>query len=589
MNVGNISSVPDFQPAHHTVASAGTKEFPPFGLDPANQCLWRDGQRVLLKPKPFAILHYLVDHAGRLVTQEELLRALWPDTYVQPEVLKRHIFEIRDVLGDDPKRPTYIETLSRRGYQFIAPVRKTVPAEPAAGDVSATTLVGRDRALGELQSKLQKAIGGQRQIVFVTGEPGIGKTTLVDEFQRQAWAHSVIRMARGQCVEGYGGREAHFAVLEALGKLCRGPEGDSVIRILAAQAPSWLVQFPALVRSDQRTMLQREIQGATRQRMLREIADALATIASESPLLLVLEDLHWADHSTVDLISALARGRSATKLMVIGTFRPVDVAFSDHPLKTVKQDLLIHRLVSELPLEPLGEKEIALYLAGVSPDAAVSKDLVALLHWHSDGNPLYMVGALENMAQRGFAARENGIWRLKVPVEEIALEVPENLRAMIEMQIERLTAEEQLALEAASINGVSSSASVRAIPATLDEEKFEGLCEEMSRRRHVLKWAGSRQFPDGTVSPWYQLVHALYREVLYRRQSPVRRAKLHLLVGEQLEALCGLRPGEAAPKLAHHFEAGGDRLRASPYRQLAVDTAVRRCETRQVVEIPEYS
>src|ERR1700678_4064887 len=103
------------------------KEFRPFRLDTINQCLWRrkdsgEDERLLLKPTPYAILRYLVEHAGRLVTQDELLDAVWPNTTVQPEVLKRHILDIRSVLGDNPRHPVFVETLPRRGYQFIAPI-----------------------------------------------------------------------------------------------------------------------------------------------------------------------------------------------------------------------------------------------------------------------------------------------------------------------------------------------------------------------------------------------------------------------------------------------------------------------------------
>ena len=324
-SVVNFRSTPNFQShtgvelkgprlvvGRHGVASGSTKEFPPFRLDMINRCLWRRNDhgndiRILVKPTPFAILRYLVDHAGRLVTQEELLDAVWPDTHVQPEVLKRHVFEIRNLLSDDPRNPTYIETLPRRGYQFIAAVQGAAPAEPRDMQEE-SKLVGRHQPLGELRSYLDSASGGERRIVFVTGEPGIGKTTLVDEFQRQA-AGAPLRIARGQCVEGYGGKEPYYPVLEALGNLFRSAAGDSVMRIVASQAPTWLVQFPALVKREQRQIFEREILGATKQRMLREIGDALETIACETPLLLVLEDLHWADPSTVDLISALARGR----------------------------------------------------------------------------------------------------------------------------------------------------------------------------------------------------------------------------------------------------------------------------------------
>ena len=216
-------------------------------------------------------------------------------------------------------------------------------------------------------------MGGQRQIVFVTGEAGIGKTALVDEFQRRAAQSVALRMTTGQCVEGYGGKEAYYAVLEAVGSLCRYSDG-SVLRILATQAPTCLVQFPALIRQEQRETLQREILGATHQRMLREIVAALETIASDKPLLLTIEDLHWASHSTIDLISALARNRSPAKLLLIGTYRPADAALAGHPLKSVEQDLLVHRLCHRLSLEPLAEEDIAEYLAGDSPELRCRRD-----------------------------------------------------------------------------------------------------------------------------------------------------------------------------------------------------------------------
>jgi len=578
-SVVNVRSTPNFQSragvapkgprlviGRHGVASAGTKEFPPFRLDIVNRCLWRRSDhgndiRILVKPTPFAILRYLVDHAGRLVTQEELLDAVWPDTNVQPEVLKRHVFEIRNLLGDHPKNPTYIETLPRRGYQFIASVHGVAPAEPPVVDMpEKTKLVARHQPLGVLRSCLDLASGGERRIVFVTGEPGIGKTTLLDEFQRQS-AGAPIRIARGQCVEGYGGKEPYYPVLEALGNLFQSAAGDAVVRILAAQAPTWLVQFPTLVKRAQRQLLESEILGATKQRMLREIGDALETIACETPLLLVLEDLHWADPSTVDLISALARGRRPAKLLIIGTYRPVDLTLSAHPLEVVKQDLMVHQLCHEIALQPLGEREIGSYLAA-------EPELATLLHRYSEGNPLFMAAALEHLAVRDLVARENGRWQLRVPLQEIDLEPPESLRQMIETQINRLSGQEQRSLEIASVIGGVFSAAVSAMSGGMDVQEFETLCEGLSRRRHILRSAGPQELPKGGASERYQFVHALYREVLYRRQSPGNRAKLHLQAAERLEELFEHRPCEVATELAHHFEKGGDARRARKYLQL---------------------
>ena len=504
---------------------ASTKEFPPFRLDTFNECLWRSGdigsvERILLPPKAFAMLHYLVEHAGRLVTQDELLDALWPDTFVQPEVLKSRVREIRSVLGDDCRNPRFIETLPRRGYQFVAPVSDATTE--LAVELPSLKIVGRKAQLDELGFCLQRALGSQRQVVFITGETGIGKTTLVDEFLRQATAdYPNIRIARGQCVEGHGGKEAYYPMLEAVGQLCGGSGGDTVVRALAAQAPTWLVQFPGLVSNKQRDMLQQEIVGATRERMLREITEALETITSDKPLLLVLEDLHWVDPYTVDLISTMARRRAPSKLMLIGTYR-----VAEHPLKTVKQDLLVHHLCRKIALQPLTKAEVAEYLGFDSPGAAVPESLTALIYRHSEGNPLFMVAVLDHVRERGLIAVENGTWQVKVHLETIELQAPESLRHLIELQIEELSEEEQRALEVASVTGVSFTAHAEALGTPGDQEKFENLWETLSRRQHLVRRTGSHQFPDGTMSQCYEFAHALYREVFYRRQSPGRRTKL---------------------------------------------------------------
>jgi len=572
------------------------KEFPPFRLDTENQCLWRrgdapDDQRVMLTPKAFAVLRYLVEHAGRLVTQDELLEAVWPDTFVQPEVLKYQIADIRGTLGDRARNSLFIETLPRRGYRFLAAVRESGPAEASApASLDRGRLVGRERELGALRSCLRGTLKGQRQIVFITGEPGIGKTALVDEFQRLAAAvEPTLRIARGQCVEGYGGAEAYYPVLEAVGQLCRGPEGKRVVEILAAQAPTWLVQFPALLKREQRQMLQQEILGATRDRMLREIREALDTLNLEAPLLFVFEDLQWVDPSTVDLMSALARQRTTAKTMVIITKRPVDMIVPEHPLKKLKQDLLVHHLCREITLAPLEKPDVAEYLEAESLAGSLPEGFAELIYRHSEGHPLFMIATLEHMTGHGQISRENGKWRLQVPLDEIDLEVPETLRQMIEFQIEHLTSEQQRTLEVASVNGVLFAASVNAVPAGLDEEKFEELCDELSRRRQMVRWAGSRQFPDGTVSVRYEFTHGLYREVFFHRQTPGRRAKLHLRIGERLEELFSRHESEVAAELAGHFEQGGDWQRAIKYLRLAADTAGRRFDPRQTAAILEHA
>lgn len=513
------------------------RRFHSFRLDTANQCVWHGEARVYLTPKGFDVLRYLVEHAGQLVTPAKILEALWPETYINPEGLRSYIQEIRKVLQDRPDKPVFIETVRKRGYRFVAPVIDENPGGTLSG-AETKRVVGRGVQMAELTVCLSKIQRGEREIVFITGEPGIGKTALADKFQRRVRVDVPgVRIARGQCVEGYGGKEPYYPLLEALGELCQGAEGESVVEILATQAPTWLVQFPALVRRAQREMLQQEILGATGERMLREINTALESITSERPLLLVLEDLQWVDPSTVDLISALARRRHAAKLLLIGTFRSADVMVSNHPLNTLKQELLVHQLCREIALGPLGEAEVAEYLAAESSGASLPDGLAHLLYRLSEGNPLFMVAMLEHMQDRGEIAVENGSWQSKMPLEKIHLEAPDNLRHMIELRIEQLSEQKRRVLEVASVTGALFTSSVVAKAANMDTESFEELCEGLARRHQVVRWVDFRELPDGTKSPRYGFVHALYREVLYGRQPRGRRSKIHLQIGERLEAL----------------------------------------------------
>src|SRR6185312_5212933 len=136
------------------------KAFGAFRLDTAEQCLWREGTRIALTPKVFAVLSHLVEHPGRLVTQDELLEAIWPATYVQPEILRKYILELRKVLGDDPKSPRFIETLPKRGYRFLAAMEVSSLAHAPPGVPGP---VGRDCELTALDGHLRMALHSQRR------------------------------------------------------------------------------------------------------------------------------------------------------------------------------------------------------------------------------------------------------------------------------------------------------------------------------------------------------------------------------------------------------------------------------------------
>jgi len=566
------------------------KHFHSFRLDVVNHCLWNGEDRVSLTPKAFDVLRYLVEHADRLVTQDELLGALWPETYVNPEVIKKYVLGIRKALGDRHEKPEFIETFPRRGYQFVAPV-----TEGSAGGAldarvrTAQEIVGREASMAQLDGYLTHTLKGQRQIIFITGEAGVGKTTVIDKFHQAAARRSNLTVIRGQCVEGFGGKEAYYPVLEALGQWARDVAGDRVVHTLANQAPTWLIQFPSLIRAEQREALQSEILGATRERMVREICEALEALTVQDPLVLILEDLHWVDPSTLDFISALARRRGPAKLLMLGTYRPADVIISRSPLRALKQDLVIHDLSHEVSLERLEEPDVAEYISVKFDDGDLPAGFVNLIYRRSGGNALFMVTILQDMVKKGLIAQVDGKWTLAVPIEAVAQTVPETLDQLIEAQFQQLSAVEQRILRSASVAGERFSAWAVSTAAEIDPGEIEEVCEGLAAKLQFIKCSGIKEQANGEISAHYDFRHSLYREVLYGRLSESARSKLHLLLARRLKSFCDPCGQELATELALHFEGGRDYEQAVNYLLAAADNAVGRFAYRDCIEILQHA
>jgi DNA-binding winged helix-turn-helix (wHTH) protein len=375
-------------------------------LDLEHEQLRRGNKTLHLRPKSFALLRYLVAHPGRVLSKDELVEAVWPKTAMSDGVLTVSINEVRHALGDMAQAPQYLETVPRRGYRWRGALPTTAPLPDTAGFRPAAPLapplpIGREAEVARLHQWLTQARRGMRQVGFVTGEAGIGKTTVVDAFVAQLAGEPDLRLARGQCIESYGAGEAYLPVLEAVGQLCRGPDGARLVAWLAQHAPSWLMQMPALLAADAMEAVQRRVLGATRERMLRELTEALDALTTERTLVLVLEDLHWSDAATLDLVAALARRRTPARLLLLATYRPVDVIVRAHPLHALRLDLALHRRCEELPLQLLSAADVAQYLAlrfgaGVCPAA-----LAQALYRRTDGHPLFLVTVVDALMRQG--------------------------------------------------------------------------------------------------------------------------------------------------------------------------------------------
>ncbi len=559
-----------------------------YSLD-ADDAQLRNGREVVpLRPKTLAVLTHLIGNPGRLVTKSELLDAVWPGTAVSESVLTSCIKELRQALDDDPRRPRAIETAHRRGYRFIAPIDPiAAPAVPRPATIAAahepSHLLGRAAEVGELESWLEAALRGVRQMGFVVGEPGIGKTALVESLLERIAARDGERqmlIARGQCVELHGSGEPYLPVLDALERLCGGASGAPLVELLRRHAPTWLLQLPSLLGTEDVAALERSAAGSSGARMPRELAAFIEALPV--PLILLLEDLHWSDHATVDLLSILARRRDPARLLVVGTYRPVDIVVSDHPLKRLNQQLRERSLCRDLWLQPLGERDIADYVDARWPGIDGTA-LVRILYERTDGNPLFLVNVAEYLVATGAIARGDGGWAMH-SAAAVGTTVPLGLRQMIAAQLDRVEAPAREVLEAGSLAGRSFSAALVAAALERDVVEVEGGLSRLAEREHFVRAAGLCEWPDGTAAGQYELTHFLYRSVLGAGVPPARARQLHARLAARLEEAYGPRAVEIGGELAFHFERSGQVDRASPYLEAIAARAVRRGAAREAVE-----
>jgi predicted ATPase len=489
---------------------------------------------------------------------------------------------------------TALETLARMpaapgatpaGATGPLPVQATVPmsAPPFAPPLKT---VGRERERLDLRAALAAASAGRGQILCVAGEPGIGKTTLIEGFLREIAAGSGhFRVARGRCSERLAGTEAYLPWLEALDSLLRGEAGGSAARTMRFGesiaytmrqiAPTWYAQVAQLTEDDSSVQsLMANVKAATQERMKRELGALLEELSRWRPQILFFDDLHWADVSTIDLLSYLAGKLAGMRLLVIVTYRPSDMQLARHPFLQLKPELQARGLCREVPLEFLSRNEIERYLDLEFPDHRFPAELLDMIHARTDGNPLFLVDLVRYLRDRKVIAQnERRQWTLAGSLSEIERDLPESVRGMIERKIGQLKEDDRRLLVAASVQGSEFDSTVVARALELDPAEVEERLETLERIYAFVRLIAETEFPDRTPSLRYRFIHVLYQNALYASLRPTRKSQLSQTVAGALLACWGEQSTNVASRLARLFETARDYPRAAKFYLIAAQRA----------------
>jgi DNA-binding winged helix-turn-helix (wHTH) protein len=514
-------------------------EFGDFVLDEAAYELRRGGDLVKVDPKVFDMLAYMLRRPGQLVTRNELVQHVWEGRSLSDTVLTGTVSRLRKVLdgdGDDD----HVVSVYGRGYRFVATVRQRAPA--ARRRTTDTPFVGRSAALARIQGCLEQARAGRGRIVAIAGEPGIGKTHLA-ELSTEKAAELAMASAWGHCRE-FETAPPFWPVIQllrgALNGACSAATQAAVGTALSALMPER--NPPAGWGVD-----------ASNYRLFDGITQALQTLTDDAPLLLVLDDLQWADAASLRLLGYLAPEIARMRLVVLATARNTEPLRGDGRLAHI----LGHRNCEHIELDRLTEAEVAEYtaLSFGKPEAEVSRAVFA----KSEGNPFFMVELL-----RPF-------WRAAPPrVDELGLEGP--ALDIVRQRLRILSPETSALLSAAAVVGRDFDLGLLGYVTELDPQTLLDLLDAARETSAI--------FSPSDAPGHFVFGHDLIRSILLESLSPSRGASLHLRAAEAFERRYPVGDGLPRPELVHHLLSAlplGDIRKAIHYARRSAMAAAHVC------------
>lgn len=491
------------------------------------------------------------------------------------------------MLDKEPARRPSASEVERVLNELAAQASSGSSLPASAPRAARRNAVGREPEWRALQEMLRDAVSGHGMLASVAGEPGIGKSTLVEEFLTDVTsATQPCLVARGQCSERLAGTEAYLPILEALDHLTRGPSATRAVPLMKRLAPTWYLQIsPAATDDSAEGRALTSVQASSQERMKRELAAFLEALSSTTPVVLFLDDLHWADLSTVDMLAYLGGRLRAMRLLVLVTVRPAELLLGKHPFAQLKLDLQSRGVCRELALGFLDLDAVDQYLQLEFPGHDFPPTFAPLIHHRTEGSPLFMADLLHYLRARGVIANGAAGWTLAQSVPAIEHELPESTRSMIQRKIEQLDDADRRLLAAASVQGYEFDSIIIAGLMAIDPTDVEERLERLEHVHGLVRRAREHELPDGALNVRYRFVHVLYQNVLYAGLTPTRRVSLSARAAQLLLAHHGGRSAEIATELAALFEAARDPRLAVEHLTIAAQNAARVFANQEAVAL----
>jgi DNA-binding SARP family transcriptional activator/predicted ATPase len=479
---------------------------------------------------------------------------------------------VRDELGAPPE-PAVADVLNRLQHEPAAAEGVTGDDLRLAMSSGGRRTVGYEKQRGILREGFRAAVAGRGLMMCVAGEPGSGKTTLIEDLLGEVVASGrVSHITRGRCSERLAGSGAYLPLLDALESLLRADTRGAIAHLMQQHAPNWYAQVaPALQPVGQGKAPQ--VQAASQERLKRELNTFFREVCRLRPLVVFLDDVHWVDASTVDIMSYVANQMNTAQMLIIATYRPSELQLAKHPFGALKLHLQGEGVCQELTLELLTSEDVAHFLELEFPQHHFPPRFAQFLHAKTEGSPLFMVDLVRYLRAKQVIVPDNGGWKLSGSVPDLERELPESARSMIERKIEQLAEDDRQLLTAASVQGYEFDSAIVTQALSASAAKIEERLDTLDRVHGLVRPLRELAFPDGTPAIRYRFVHVLYQNALYARLAPTRRATLSREVAEALLGHYGDRSVEVAAELALLLEMARDFPRAVEYFALAAERA----------------